>query len=231
MPLMLVNSVVLSALAAVLAFACSATAKQKDPSGGTAGAGGKGGDESAGGASGTTGAGGGGGEKARPCVSSAECGASEYCTVEDGVCNRPPGCGPEDICPAVCFGTCAAKPEKANAGDGEPCGPKTCPAGQVCCNRSCGICTPPGGLCTQQLCEDDGGGLGGGSGTSACKTDRDCRIFSDYCTGCDCRALGRNDGDPVCTGPGVRCLVDPCLNKVAACEAGRCVARDKPKEK
>jgi len=27
------------------------------------------------------------------------------------------------------------------------CGPTVCPAGQVCCNASCGICTPPGGAC------------------------------------------------------------------------------------
>jgi hypothetical protein len=39
-----------------------------------------------------------------------------------------------------------------SAGDGEACGAKTCPSGQVCCNASCGICTPPDGACTQQAC-------------------------------------------------------------------------------
>jgi hypothetical protein len=39
-----------------------------------------------------------------------------------------------------------------SAGDGEACGSKTCPSGQVCCNASCGICTPPDGACTQQVC-------------------------------------------------------------------------------
>jgi len=34
-----------------------------------------------------------------------------------------------------------------------PCGDATCPAGQVCCNASCGICTPPGGACIQIACE------------------------------------------------------------------------------
>jgi hypothetical protein len=71
------------------------------------------------------------------------------------------------------------------------CGPRTCPAGQVCCNESCGICTEPGGFCTQQFCEPEGG----------CKQDADCRTFSDYCTGCDCRALGKNDKDPTCGSP------------------------------
>ena len=32
------------------------------------------------------------------------------------------------------------------------CGANTCPTGEVCCNASCGICTPPGGFCTQQIC-------------------------------------------------------------------------------
>ncbi len=43
------------------------------------------------------------------------------------------------------------------------------------------------------------------------------------CTGCDCLALGPSDPEPVCQGPGVQCFADPCLNKKAACETGRCV--------
>jgi hypothetical protein len=95
----------------------------------------------------------------------------------------------------------------------------------VCCNASCGICTPPGGACIQIACEprrDAGPDATGG----ACRIDADCRLFDDYCTGCDCRALARTDPDPRCSGPGVRCLVQPCANKVAACEAGRCVVRE-----
>lgn len=33
------------------------------------------------------------------------------------------------------------------------CGSVMCAAGQVCCNSSCGICTPPGGVCIQIACE------------------------------------------------------------------------------
>lgn len=33
------------------------------------------------------------------------------------------------------------------------CGAATCAAGQICCNPSCGICTPPDGMCTQQFCD------------------------------------------------------------------------------
>ena len=107
---------------------------------------------------------------------------------------------------------------------GPACGPKTCLAGQVCCNPSCGICTPPDGVCTQQLCESaDAAG-----GATACRQDGDCRLFSDYCTGCDCRALLKSDRDPVCTGPGVRCFADPCRDKTAACQKGACIVAPRP---
>jgi hypothetical protein len=33
------------------------------------------------------------------------------------------------------------------------CGDVTCGPGLVCCNASCGICTPPGGVCIQIACE------------------------------------------------------------------------------
>ena len=40
----------------------------------------------------------------------------------------------------------------AGSGGGQACGSVTCPTGEVCCNASCGICTPRGGYCTQQVC-------------------------------------------------------------------------------
>jgi hypothetical protein len=106
-------------------------------------------------------------------------------------------------------------------GGGVACGPRTCLAGQVCCNESCGICTEPGGVCTQQFCEPP-------APTGGCRQDSDCRAFSDYCTGCDCRALRKDDKDPTCSGPGVRCLVDPCRNKQGVCRNGQCALGDKP---
>jgi hypothetical protein len=66
-------------------------------------------------------------------------------------------------------------------------------------------------------------GIGGGP----CATDSDCRLYDDYCTGCDCRSLAKSDPEPKCAGPGVRCLVQPCGTKVAACVAGRCALKDK----
>jgi hypothetical protein len=50
-----------------------------------------------------------GSKKAKPCASTQECTAEQHCTTEDGACNRPPGCGPKDICAEVCWGVCAPK--------------------------------------------------------------------------------------------------------------------------
>ena len=100
---------------------------------------------------------------------------------------------------------------------GVACGKARCAGVDVCCNASCGICTPPGGACDQQLCTEPG--------AASCRTDADCRLFSDYCTGCDCRALSTGAPDPTCSGPGVQCFVDPCQGKSAACANGACVAR------
>jgi hypothetical protein len=33
------------------------------------------------------------------------------------------------------------------------CGTVTCPSGQLCCNASCGTCTPPGFACPQIACQ------------------------------------------------------------------------------
>ncbi|TLD15716.1 uncharacterized protein PgNI_00753 [Pyricularia grisea] len=38
--------------------------------------------------------------------------------------------------------------------DGVACGKNTCAAGEVCCNSSCGICTPPDGACIMMFCGD-----------------------------------------------------------------------------
>jgi|GEM_PF-2952046 len=35
---------------------------------------------------------------------------------------------------------------------GGPCGTSFCGPGTFCCNRSCSICAPIGGFCTQQIC-------------------------------------------------------------------------------
>jgi hypothetical protein len=66
---------------------------------------------------------------------------------------------PIDPCAAVrCpAGThCSAPADVAECvpdGADEPCGSSLCTGGMVCCNASCGICTPPDGACIQIACE------------------------------------------------------------------------------
>jgi hypothetical protein len=71
-----------------------------------------------------------------------------------------------------------------------------------------------------------GGAGSGGAPGKACTSDDMCRAMADYCTGCDCRGYGPGEQVAPCSGPGVRCLADPCRNKKAACQKGRCVVVD-----
>jgi hypothetical protein len=52
------------------------------------------------------------GKKATACAASEECKKDEYCTTEDGACDRPPGCKPDDICADICYGVCRPRAEK-----------------------------------------------------------------------------------------------------------------------
>jgi len=45
------------------------------------------------------------------CASTESCPAGTVCSVENGVCNSPPGCDRDGaVCPAVCYGTCEKAP-------------------------------------------------------------------------------------------------------------------------
>jgi hypothetical protein len=102
-----------------------------------------------------------GGIAAFPCPGAGVCldDPSDTCDPQNGGadCGGLCSCGPNNkLCargtvwngdPTVC----ACVPEKP--APGPTCGPNTCPAGQTCCNASCGICAPPGGVCIQIACE------------------------------------------------------------------------------
>lgn len=71
-----------------------------------------------------------------PCLT-AKCSAGFHCEAKQIQCITTP------CCPvAQCVADSA----------GESCGDNTCAAGTYCCNKSCGICAPKGGACTQQFC-------------------------------------------------------------------------------
>jgi hypothetical protein len=76
----------------------------------------------------------------------------------------------------------------AGSAPGQACGPVDCPSGQVCCNESCGICTPPGGVCTQQACE------GVRCGPTTCGVGQEC-----------C-----NESCGICVDPGGACTEQFC---------------------
>jgi len=102
-----------------------------------------------------------------------------------------------------------------------------CRADQFCTTET-GVCNPPPGCHPRRpgvVCADVCYGTCQRR-VNVCRSDSDCRAFSDTCTGCDCRPLSVCQRDPVCPGPGVQCFVDPCFNKEAFCDAGRCSLRD-----
>ncbi len=105
---------------------------------------------------------------------------------------------------------------------GGRCGSTVCKAGQVC---------EPGAKCPRfdpsdpHPCDPIPPSCVDAPKKGACKSDADCRLFDDYCTGCDCRALSSSEKNPTCSGPGVRCLREPCGGLSAHCDAGKCVAR------
>jgi hypothetical protein len=106
------------------------------------------------------------------------------------------------------------------AAEGEHCGgninrPCSCASGLVCMTDPRGPAPGDvGGTCKPA-----------GPAAGACSRDADCKLKANYCTGCDCMALGPGEDLQPCSGPGVRCLADPCGMKTAACENRRCVAR------
>lgn len=97
----------------------------------------------------------------------------------------------------------------------EACGTSLCKGSEFCCNESCGICAPRGGVCTQRQC-------GNPPVPAQCVASADCRAFSNYCDGCQCLSTGVLDPDPSCHATMVACFMDPCHHKKAACINGLC---------
>jgi hypothetical protein len=70
-----------------------------------------------------------------------------------------------------------------------------------------------------------GSGTGGGP-AGECTQDSDCQLFAFYCTGCDCLVLAPGEAEPTCSGPGVQCFADACLNRSAVCDQGSCQVKE-----
>jgi hypothetical protein len=85
----------------------------------------------------------------RHCFSSVQCPESHHCSVDEGDCMTQ--CPPGRVCHAACAGECVPDDERPEL----QCGDVTCERGTYCCNASCGLCAPPGRLCTQRACDEE----------------------------------------------------------------------------
>jgi hypothetical protein len=108
------------------------------------------------------------------CFSDADCPEQQSCSFDQCLSCCPPSA---EACIQACCGQCVASPTascqkvlcadgfvpitdasgcdhgcRLVPPDGQPCGPNVCAAGEVCCNESCGICTPPDASCVQIAC-------------------------------------------------------------------------------
>jgi hypothetical protein len=126
----------------------------------------------------------------------------------------------------------SADPTAEEAGGGELSIRKPCSSSSLCgsdgvCTTEQGVCNPPPGCDPGSVCPAVCYGTCQPPRVipGRCQTDADCRTFSDYCTGCDCRALAAGQKPPVCSDQGVQCYVDPCRDQEAFCSAGRCQVR------
>lgn len=93
------------------------------------------------------------------------------------------------------------------------CGDRRCELDEVCCSEACGLCKQPGESCGREACLQP----------PECSKDNDCFVEADYCVGCDCVALGRDEDLAACPGPGVECFADPCVGRKAVCKNQRCI--------
>lgn len=95
---------------------------------------------------------------------STTCGKGTYCCNPScGICVPPGWSCTQQVCPGADLLEAKAPEAEAPVEEvverpeiiigGEACGPTVCGKGTTCCNPSCGICTPPGWSCTQQVCD------------------------------------------------------------------------------
>jgi hypothetical protein len=115
------------------------------------------------------------------------------------------------------LGACSSSGDNTPGDEGEPCGTSTCAIGLVCCNASCGICTEPGGTCTDIVCEDPTAARCDAMDAAA---EGDCETVLGYAfDGTDCQELVGCD----CVGEDCEALYEAevvCANDCVVSEAG-----------
>jgi hypothetical protein len=159
------------------------------------------------------------------------CGAGEYCC--DPLCGT---CAPKG---ASCVQGCQVDPPPLpTCASNSDCSV----AADYCTGCDCRVlrtgdtlpaCNDAGTVCSADPCLNTTAACANGicvakksqGADTTCTTNADCIVTADNCTMCTCRALAKSASLPKCSGPGVQCLVDPCMNKTAACVNANCVAR------
>lgn len=132
----------------------------------------------------------------KACAASAQCDEGEHCSVEDGDCNRPPGCKPGDVCPALCYGVCVPNPS-------EP------PEGPFC-GGIAGVKCPGSGHCQDDpsdSCDPNNGGADCG-GVCVCIENVLCvqgSHFNSDPSVCACQPDGPQCGTRVCAADQICC--------------------------
>ncbi len=158
------------------------------------------------------------------CYSSESCGDGLICSTEQGACERPPGCDENAPCPAVCYGTCVpkAKPAEARCISSNECGP-----GLRCSTElgDCQSCSDDPATICPAVCYGTCAPVDEKPEPGSCRSDADCVLISNYCgtRPCTCEAFSRDRPSPAaCPSDQVACLVDPCRDAAAVCQAGVC---------
>jgi hypothetical protein len=137
------------------------------------------------------------------CRALARCGDGEVWNASPAVCGCESADGSGDD-----PGDPSDPSDPGDPAEGEACGNVTCAAGQVCCNPSCGICTAPGGSCTEQFCGDpEPEGVACGANTCAAGEvccNESCGICTPPDGACDQQLCGDPEPEygPFCGGFG-----------------------------
>jgi hypothetical protein len=116
--------------------------------------------------------------------------------------------------------------EQADLKGGVQCGKTVCEAGMVCCNASCGICTPPGGVCIQLACEEEPPAQGASCAATLCPVNTKC-VEGER--GATCVALGADPCDTfacppdrVCRSVDGKATCEPVQQDPATCAVALC---------
>jgi hypothetical protein len=163
-----------------------------------------------------------------PCAV-VRCAAGTHCEVVENECTTKrcdptAQCVPDDVygCELIdcrpgytCVEDAAGNGSCVAEGTGVACGSNTCAAGEVCCNASCGICTPPDGACIQIACEPEP------TCDLACEKGSHCELVDVVCVTTPCNPVPECVADE-CTGPIIDCAAPPpgCHYEGGGCVAG-----------